>query len=111
IGIFGNTVADEMEMIEKGGGGFPGGPGGMGGGMGGGFDGRMMRGGAPMPAMMEMADAAPMARAMGAMAGGPMGGVGAEGLDLSGGTGAAPAWVEPTVRRNFADTALWVGRI
>lgn len=111
IGIFGNTVADEMEMLEKGGGGFPGGPGGMGGGMGGGFDGRMMRGGPPMPAMMEMADAAPMARAMGAMAGGPMGGVGAEGLDLSGGTGAAPAWVEPTVRRNFADTALWVGRI
>ena len=57
----------------------------------------MMRGAAPMAAMenaeMAMADAAA-----------PMDGAEASGAG-------APAMVEPTVRSNFADTALWVGRV
>lgn len=99
IGVFGATVADDFammedKMVEMA---APGGPGGMGGGFGGGGGGprmAMARGGAPMAAMaaegmaFDAAGAAPMDNA----------------------AGAAPM-VEPSVRSNFADTALWVGRV
>lgn len=100
IGVFGATVADDFAEMDKMS--VATAASGPGGGMGGGFGGgggrpmMMARGGGPMAPMAAMAeegmmmDAAPMGNAMGA--------------------GEAPM-VEPAVRSNFADTALWVGRV
>ena len=112
IGVFGATVADDCEGLEEdknwrfdavG----VNAMGGMGGGMA--FGGRASRGlsmrakGAPMPA------AAPMAKAEMAMdaageAMGPPASAPAEG-------GLGTAAVQPTIRSQFADTALWVGAL
>jgi len=51
---------------------------------------------------MEMAKAAPMAEAAG------MGGMGG---GMGGPAGGAPAMVQPTVRKEFADTAVWVATV
>ncbi|MBT7165737.1 MAG: alpha-2-macroglobulin, partial [Victivallales bacterium] len=102
LGAFGHMVADDAMALEGGGmANFRGGMGGMGGG--GMMPMRSMRAkGAPRPSaapMMAMeASAGSMAMADGAGGEGGMGG---------GGGGAAPAPVV-TVRKNFADTALWI---
>jgi uncharacterized protein YfaS (alpha-2-macroglobulin family) len=115
LGIFGHTVAEEMEELldqqaDQGGPGMTGRGGRMAfGGMGG------MGGGAKMAnRAMALADgmAAPMAAAAPPAPGEPMMEMAAAKADAGGEGGAAqPALVQPTVRSKFADTALWVGAL
>jgi len=113
LGIFGHTVAEEMDELadqQTGGPARPGMMGGRGGGMAFGGEGMSMaramkaNGGAPMEAMRApgappMANGMMMEAAAGDKAGGP-----------GGGEAGAPL-VQPTVRTKFADTALWVGAL
>jgi len=115
LGIFGGTVAEEMDALEAG--------------RGGGVRRAMLRpelfGAARMAEMADrsgppMANGAPAASLAGAPPPGPgapvplaaqQAAVGRE-SGVSGGAGPAPpALVQPTVRREFADTALWVGSL
>jgi uncharacterized protein YfaS (alpha-2-macroglobulin family) len=115
LGVFGGAVADEMGEMAQG-------RNGMAFGAGGGAVRRSMRGGA------AMADAMPMAAPMAAMAPGGMGGMAEEaksaaepmmmmrkgeaanGVVAGKPAGGAPM-VQPTVRSQFADTALWVAAL
>lgn len=107
LGIFGNSVADENASFAQGmgrGGGFGGGMGGMGGG---GFGGRALMSRSSMAKGAIMEGAMPMAAA-------PAGGEMADSMDLAADkqdAGGMPDMVEPTVRSNFADTALWVASV
>jgi alpha-2-macroglobulin len=117
LGVFGASVADDMDtmdaftmnmMADDGGGmGYGGGGGGrmMAMARGGGVAEGMMMADEAMP-MASMAMEAPMAYGMGAPPPAPMG-QSAKGGDPSVG---GPL-VEATVRSNFADTALWVGSL
>ncbi|MHB8902649.1 MAG: MG2 domain-containing protein, partial [Thermoguttaceae bacterium] len=110
IGIFGETVADELQSMNEMGG-APMGGFGYGGGMGGrgGMSGRrmMLSRGAAMDKMAVPMAAAPMAMAEGmAMDAAPSATPPAPG----GAAGPAQA-VQPTIRSQFADTALWVGAL
>jgi hypothetical protein len=109
IGIFGETVADEFQSISGMGMDRSGGFGGYVGGMGGMMPQRAMlsRGAMVEKAAMPMA-AAPMAMREG-MA---MDAAAAEPPPAPGGGEAGPgAAVQPTIRSQFADTALWVGAL
>jgi hypothetical protein len=112
LGMFGETVATEMDEMQVDGT-ANGAMKGLGGGFGGGgmmvqrtmamplAEGAAMPMAAPAPAMDMAAEAAPMDAAGAAMEkGGP-----------AGGEGGGAAMVEPTVRSNFADTALWVAAL
>jgi len=103
LGVFGHSVADEFEAMESEdddlsaaeGGNFAGGGGGP----------MMQRQGMAMADGAEMAMAAPMA---------PGAGMKADAVMTSAPTdknAAAETNVEPAVRSNFADTALWVGAL
>jgi len=97
LGIFGASVADEVTDGES--------DVAMGGGFGGGaFSGRAMRGRALTKA------AAPMARNMPMAEGAAMEMADAAPADDAGGQPGGDM-VEPSVRTNFADTALWIGAL
>ena len=121
LGIFGETVATEMdELLDPTGvGAAPNAAmalGGMGGGMGGMAGPGMMRQG-----MMAKGDAGAVPMAMPAME--PTAGAAMEAapaMDMAimaakpgatGGEGGGAALVQPTIRSNFADTALWVAAL
>jgi uncharacterized protein YfaS (alpha-2-macroglobulin family) len=116
IGVFGATVADDLESIEladegalgddrtKGFAEAEGRAAGFGGGPGGGLAKFARRESEMSNAMMADGAAMPMA------AGAPMEKLSADKAGDAGG-GAGAALVEPTVRSNFADTALWVGAL
>jgi len=112
LGVFGATVAEELDaMVGEDKGAAPGGAGmgGFGGFRGAGQRRRMANGMMPPPAPMAMAKAEATLEA--AAAPGPM----AAAMDMAGVAagveGAQPQLVQPTVRREFADTALWVGAL
>ncbi len=107
IGVFGETVADEMDGLERNGreniafGAMMGGSGGM-------APGRaLMSRGAPMAKSAPMA-AAPMAMAEAA---GPAVAMDAAKMPMEAEGGGEAAAAEPSVRSQFADTALWVGAL
>ncbi|NQT38529.1 MAG: alpha-2-macroglobulin, partial [Planctomycetes bacterium] len=106
LGVFGATVADDLDAIGDENGVVAGS--GRGGGGHAAFGGmqnsvRMQKSSAPMaPGMaMAMSESAPMADMAAAAAPAPNGG----------GAPGGAAMVEPTVRSKFADTALWVGAL
>ncbi|MGE3777703.1 MAG: alpha-2-macroglobulin family protein, partial [Pirellulaceae bacterium] len=106
IGVFGSTGADDMADARN----MMMGGMGMGGGMGGMPGHAMMRGAVPLSAMAADAEmaapaAAPMAAGMG------MPGMNFFGAEKASGAQPGGELVTPTVRTNFADTALWVGQL
>jgi hypothetical protein len=117
LGVFGATVADEMEGLAKDKADVEGEARGRGGMAGGG-----VAFGARRASVAEAANGAPMAPAAAAPApGAPMEKAGAamDAMAEAGqmerkkqaGPGEPPAMVEPTVRKAFADTALWVAAL
>ncbi|MFO0881455.1 MAG: MG2 domain-containing protein [Gemmataceae bacterium] len=117
LGIFGENVIEELSKPQSSAamlGGFGGGRGGMA------NQGRQMRKGESLRDISP--PAAPMAAAAGGLADGKQmqmdriekaagkDKAGEGGSDPQGGTGAPPG-VEPTVRKNFADTAVWKGTL
>jgi len=114
LGVFGGSVAEEMDELA---GGTEGGDGPQfgqirrGGGMGSMRPGMMAKSSARAAnggMAMDAAGGAPMP--MAAMAA-PMMQEGAKGDGPSGGEGGGAPMVQPTVRTKFADTALWVGAL
>lgn len=110
LGVFGHSVADEMEMlgapVERKAKGLA-----FGAGRGGGM--RMDRVEALQGARRALREEEGMPAADAAAAPGMAMNAVAEGGDKDGkpAGGAAPALVQPTVRKEFADTALWVGAL
>ena len=107
IGIFGETVADELQQTN-GLGGF-----GYGGGMGGMVPQRAMlsRGALMEKGAMPMMAAAPMALAEGMAMDGAAPAAAAPPPAPGEGQAGPGATVQPTIRSQFADTALWVGAL
>ncbi len=103
LGIFGATQADDFSTVNRFG--FAEGAAGMGGGMGGNMRGGMLGGAMPMAARGMVADSAPMPES--AMAKSESLAFAAS--DSSGGGGPAQDGPKPTIRKDFADSALWLG--
>jgi len=118
LGVFGATVADEVPMSDVPLGAFPGGVTWGRGGMGG-MPGMAMYGGAKMAngarmlatPMASMAPGAPMGKSAEMMAMDEAAGADMEGAMGPGGGAPQEQLVQPTIRTQFADTALWVGAL